>query len=201
MENHQTFLDRLRLKVTDHELVLIDWAYIFAKYGHRNQKRDDGTRYFDHLRSTALILIDELQIFDSQMIMAALMHDMLEDSFLLNMERIKVIFGQEVAYAVMLLSLPEMDESIFTSKQDRLEAYHQTILNSPPKVMIIKLCDRLHNLRTMPSCTPEKIKRKAEETREHYVPLIDLLQKDYPQIAAKLKIEYDKALAQLPETV
>lgn len=198
MENHQTFLNRLKLKVTNRELIFIDWAYINAKYGHRNQKRDDGTRYFDHLRATALILIDELQIFDSEMIIAALMHDMLEDSFLFDEERIRVLFGDEVSKMVMLLSMPKMDETIFKYKEDRLETYHETIKNSPLKVVIIKLCDRLHNLRTMPNCTPQKIKRKTQETIKHYIPLIGLLDNDYPQIARIFRAEYRKAMSQLP---
>lgn len=200
MENHQKFLDRLKLKVTGRELVLIDWAYINAKYGHRNQKRDDGTRYFDHLRSTALILIDELQIFDTEMIIAALMHDMLEDSFLFDEERIRVLFGDEVAKMVMLLSMPKMDEKLFKSKAQRLRVYHHRIKNSPLKVVIIKLCDRLHNLRTMPNCTPEKIKRKSAETIKHYIPLIKLLEDGYPEVAKRFHLKYEQAMSKLPKT-
>ncbi len=150
-ENHQSFLDRLKLKVTDRELVLIDWAYINAKYGHRNQQRDDGSRYFDHLRSVALILIDELEIFDAEMIMAALLHDILEDSYLFDKKRIKILFGKKVAKMVTLLSIPKMDSAVFSSKDERLSVYHQAIAGSPQRVIIIKLCDRLHNLRTLPT--------------------------------------------------
>jgi len=199
-ENHEKFINRLRLKVTDRELVLIDWAYINAKYGHRNQQRDDGSRYFDHLRSTALILIDELKIFDSEMIISALMHDMLEDSFLFDTKRIKILCGKKVAKMVNQLSMPEMNIKIFKSKKDRLDHYHATIKKSPLKVIIIKLCDRLHNLRTMNNCPPEKRKRKTKETLDHYLPLIRLLNNDYPEIATIFYHEYEKSLDELTKT-
>lgn len=199
-ENHESFLNRLKLKVTSRELILIDWAYINAKYAHRNQKRDDGSRYFDHLRATALILIDELKIFDTEMIIAALMHDILEDSFLFDAERIKILFGKEVAKMVTALSMPEMDIRTFKSKKDRLRHYHRTIKDSPFKVIIIKLCDRLHNLRTMKTCTPEKRKRKTKETLDHYLPLIKLLNNDYPETAKIFYHEYEKSLDELKKT-
>lgn len=196
IENHASFLERLRLKVTDQELILIDWAYVNAKYGHQRQKRDSGERYFEHLRAVALILIDELEIYDSEMIQTALMHDMLEDSYLLDEARIEFLFGPHVLKMVSDLSMPPLDQ--FKSKKERLDLYHPQIRNSGIKTMIVKLCDRLHNLRTLGSCIAEKQQRKSLETVEHYVPLIELIKiGGYPEVAKVFAREFAKELTNL----
>jgi len=202
MENHASFLKRLeRLvdekKITRRQFVITDWAYINAKYGHRNQKRDDGTRYFEHLRATALILIDELKIYDPEMIQTALMHYMLEDSYLLDKERIKILFGPNVAGMVFTISMPPESDERFSSKQERLDFYHERMKYSPIKIKIIKLCDRLHNSRTLGNCTPEKKRRKIAETIEHYLPLIEDVAIEYPGISRVLRREFNLAIANL----
>jgi len=71
-EDHESFLRRFRLKISPTGIEKLDYAYDMAKYGHRNQFREDETRYFEHVRSTAIILVDELAVTDVEMIIAAL---------------------------------------------------------------------------------------------------------------------------------
>jgi len=172
LKNHQKFLDRLRGPITDHELLLVDFAYDLAKYGHREQFRDSGEQYFEHCRETALILMDELEIFNPDLIIAALLHDMLEDNFLLTPARIALIFGDRISEMVSTLTKPKKTDKRFTADRERHEFYFRQIGRAAAEVKVLKLCDRLHNLRTLDQCAPEKRQRKLLETRQRYLPLL-----------------------------
>src|SRR5690349_20108516 len=82
---------------------LVMMAYRFAKYGHRGQERDGGGRYFDHPRDVSVILLRQ-GIQDHEVIIAALLHDVMEDSFILTWEDLEHIFGSRVCGIVKLLS-------------------------------------------------------------------------------------------------
>jgi GTP pyrophosphokinase len=198
-EDHASFLGRFRLKVTPTDLKRLDMAYDMAKYGHRNQFRESGERYFEHVRSTAIILVDELEVYDVELVMSALLHDMLEDSFLLKGDRIEMIFGSRVAHITAEVSKLPKDDPRFTSPQQRLNFYHQQIKSSNWEVKLVKLADRLHNLRTLESCSPDKRRRKLTETKRYYLPFIRDLASDYPETAKQLEIAFRQAIAQLKE--
>jgi guanosine-3',5'-bis(diphosphate) 3'-pyrophosphohydrolase len=195
-ENRNSFLERLGLKVAKKDIALIDVAYVQAKYGHRNQKRDSGERYFEHLRSVALILMDELNIFEPRMIIAALLHDILEDSHLFTRKSLAFIFGKKLAKMVFTLSVPPVGV-VFSTKEKALEQYHLRIKSASIKVIIIKLCDRLHNLRTLNNCSPEKIERKLKETKKHYLPLIGKIRDKYPLVADIFDVQFKLAIKNL----
>ena len=165
----ERFFDLLNMPPDNIEQVVA--AYGFSKYGHRNQKRDDGvTRVFEHARGTAEIIINKLKINDDwEIIVAALLHDIIEDSFILSEHRIIVNFGELVGHWVKLLT-KRPDVRYISCLQGC--GYWQ--------VLLIKLSDRLHNLRTLGNCSLEKRKRQVAETREHYIPLADLLIESLP---------------------
>lgn len=147
-----------------HQVML---AYRLAKYGHRNQMRDDGkTRFFAHPKSAALILIDELEIFDHEMITAELLHDMLEDSYLFMSSEewsdIEFIFGKVVANYVVLLTKDVAKEKYIK--------YIKRLRDSDEKSQVLKLVDRLHNVRSLKGCSRNKRKRKINETRRYFLP-------------------------------
>lgn len=196
-EDHASFLKRFRLKVTPTDLKRLDMAYDMAKYGHRNQFRESGERYFEHVRSTAIILIDELGVYDVELVMSALLHDMLEDSFLLKGDRTEMIFGARVAYITTTVSKLPKDDPRFTTAKQRLLFYYQQIKNGNWEVKLVKLADRLHNLRTLMSCSPEKQRRKLTETKRSYLPLIRDLSGDYPETARQLETAFRQAIARL----
>ena len=159
----------------------VDDAYMFAKYGHRGQKRDDGSRYFDHPRAVAEIVIDELKIVDNWMIVAAaLLHDILEDSYLFNESRLQFCFGAHVALWVKLLT---KEKGVDYYKRLRECVYWQ--------VLLVKLCDRLHNLRTLHNCSSKKQHWYIEETKKYHIPLADTLISLLPR-DAKWRGEYLK---------
>lgn len=163
--NSETFLAKLKWKVSEREIVRIERAYRESKYGHRGQPRDGGERYFEHPKGVALILIDELQIYDSDMIIAALLHDIIEDSYILKPKEIEEIFGEKVRYLVDTLSKKP------NSTQEDKQAYLEGIAQASTEVQIIKLADRLHNMRSIGSCTLDKQRRNLEETRNFFLPL------------------------------
>jgi len=79
-ENRQRFLDRLAGHFSIEDMRLIEYAYDLSKEAHRTHVRDSGERYFEHPREGALIIIDELKLYDRDLIIAFLLHDTGEDS-------------------------------------------------------------------------------------------------------------------------
>ncbi|MFA6475879.1 MAG: HD domain-containing protein [Candidatus Paceibacterota bacterium] len=192
---------RFRLKVTPTDLKRLDMAYDMAKYGHRNQFRESGERYFEHVRNTAIILVDELGVYDVELIMAALLHDILEDSFLLKGDRTEMIFGARVAYITTTVSKLPKDDPRFATPKQRLLFYHQQIKNGNWEVKLVKLADRLHNLRTLMSCSLEKQKRKLAETKRSYLPLVRDLSSDYRETAKQLETAFRQAIATVQKSI
>lgn len=200
-EDHGSFMQRFRLKVTQTDIERLDFAYDMAKYGHRNQFRESGARYFEHVRATAIILVDELGVTDAEVIIAALLHDMLEDSFLLTPDRIKVTFGERVATLVSAVTKPKKCDLRFTSDHERHLWYFKQLKTSSPEAKLLKLADRLQNMRTLDSCSSEKQSRKITETREVYLPLIADIAEIYPNRASYLSSQLEATLTKLSATL
>lgn len=196
-EDHGSFIKRFKLKMPPLDIAKIDYAYDMAKHGHRNQFRESGERYFEHVRATALILVDELGITDVEMIMAALLHDMLEDAFLLTPDRIKITFGERVARMICAVSKPRKNDPRFATNEERQEWYFKQIAQAGVEEKIVKLADRLHNLRTLNQCSREKQLRKIGETKTKYLPLLNDVRGSYPEIADYLVSSFTAVLADL----
>jgi len=145
------------------ELTLVKRAYELARNAHAGQMRDEGTPYILHPLRVATILSDELGLYSSKLACAALLHDVIEDSDVTR-EQLSVEFGDTVARIVWLLTkLP--DVSLF--------AYLTAIEGaSDIKAPVVKLCDRLDNLRfLMRSPKAEKKRRYIKTTEQYYLPL------------------------------
>ncbi len=162
--NRVQFMDRLKPYFTVSEMNDIEAAYFFCKYAHRGQKRDDGRRYFDHPRAVAWILIDELGIDDADVIIIALLHDLQEDSFIMTEERIEINFGRIVALGVRNMSKN-------TTAKDNY--WPRFLTFAQWRELVCKLADRLHNLRTLSVCKPDKQQRKLLETEAVIYPLFE----------------------------
>ncbi|MBQ9488048.1 MAG: bifunctional (p)ppGpp synthetase/guanosine-3',5'-bis(diphosphate) 3'-pyrophosphohydrolase [Selenomonadaceae bacterium] len=151
----------------------IDRAYLVAEEGHRGQTRISGEEYIHHPLSVAEILT-ELQM-DEAVICAALLHDVVEDT-LFTLDEIRDMFGDEVA--LLIDGVTKLGMIKFKSKEERqLETYRKMILATAQdiRVIIIKLADRLHNMRTLKFMRDDKRKRIARETMELYAPLANRL--------------------------
>ena len=151
------------------DLELIDRALRFSASAHRGQKRMSGEEFVSHSIAVATILIG--QFLDSTSIAAALLHDVVEDADVRG-EEIAQEFGPEVAGLVD--GLTKIAHLTFRSTaEEQVENYRKLLLSiaKDARVIIIKLADRLHNMRTLEHLPAEKRARIATETREIYAPL------------------------------
>jgi len=170
-ENRDSFFKRISwlFPKRDKRYKLIERAYNDAKDAFRGVYRaDKETRYFEHIRATALILIEYLRVKDHELIVAALLHDIVEDVPSWTTQRIENEYGEQVALLVDYLTKP--DESNYSSKQKRNELYHARFRFAPREFFLIKLADRFHNLYTLWNCSKQKQERKVEETEKYYLP-------------------------------
>jgi GTP pyrophosphokinase len=151
------------------DLELIDRALRYSASAHRGQKRMSGEDFVSHSIAVALILAE--QLLDSTSISAALLHDVVEDSDV-RTEDIAREFGAEVAGIVD--GLTKISSLTFrSSAEEQVENYRKLLLSiaRDARVIIIKLADRLHNMRTLEHLSPDRRQRIAQETREIYAPL------------------------------
>ena len=152
---------------------MIDRAYALAAKAHGNQRRRSGEPYICHPLSVAQILV-ELGM-DSESIAAALMHDVAEDTSV-GVTEIRQKFGDEVA--LLVDGVTKLTQIKFSNVEDRqAENLRKMLLamSQDVRVMIIKLCDRLHNMRTGDAWPEQKRRDKARETMEVYAPIANRL--------------------------
>jgi GTP diphosphokinase / guanosine-3',5'-bis(diphosphate) 3'-diphosphatase len=148
---------------------LLARAYQYSHRAHLGQKRFSGEDYVSHCVEVAKILAD-LQL-DSVTVASGLIHDVVEDTAV-GIEDVEREFGQEIAEIVDGLTkigtLPQ-----HSSQERQVENYRKLLLSvaKDARVIIIKLADRLHNMRTLEFLRPEKQRRIAQETRDLYAPL------------------------------
>ena len=157
----------------DADLKLIDKAYEVASKAHEGQVRASGEPYINHPLNVAAILA-ELQL-DDRAIAAAILHDVVEDTKLSN-DDIREQFGDEIE--LLVDGVTKIGQIYFQSKeQQQIEAYRKLIIATAKdlRVILIKLADRLHNMRTLKFMREDKRKRIAKETLDLYAPLANRL--------------------------
>lgn len=157
----------------DADLALIERAYLVAKEAHEGQIRASGEPYINHPLNVAAILA-ELQL-DDKTIAAAILHDVVEDT-IFTLDELKDMFGDEIA--LLIDGVTKIGQIFFKSKeQQQIEAYRKLIIATAKdlRVILIKLADRLHNMRTLKFMREDKRKRIAKETMELYAPLANRL--------------------------
>jgi GTP diphosphokinase / guanosine-3',5'-bis(diphosphate) 3'-diphosphatase len=167
---------------------LLNRAYVYAMQAHGHQKRASGDPFFSHPLEVAAILT-ELKLDDAT-IAAALLHDVIEDTDVTRAE-IDQKFGKEIGALVDgLTKIKKLD--LVTRKAEQAENFRKLLvaISSDIRVLLIKLADRLHNMRTLEHMKPESRRRVSEETLEIYAPLagrmgMQTLREELEQLAFK----------------
>ena len=166
-------IDSLIQKILDgekqYDLSKIVSAYELAEKYHHNQKRESGEPYITHPLAVAYILL-ELGM-DTDTICSALLHDVVEDTDC-TLEQLQKKFGTDVAMLVNGVTKLKKVET-FTKDEQKAENIRKILLamSEDIRVIIIKLADRLHNMRTLNFCKEEKRRTIAHETMNIYAPI------------------------------
>lgn len=183
-ELYQDLIDSIRKYHPSDDISLVEKAYRVATDAHKEQKRKSGEPYIIHPLCVAIVLAD-LEL-DKESIVAGILHDVVEDT-VMTQEEVAKEFGTEVALLVDgVTKLTQLSWSM-----DKVEIQAENLrkmflaMAKDIRVILIKLADRLHNMRTLQYMTPEKQREKARETMDIYAPIAHRLG------ISKIKIELD----------
>jgi len=169
MMRQYDLIDRVRRYNPKTNEALLDRAYVYAMKAHGEQMRASGDPYFSHPLEVAAILTD-LKLDDAT-IAAALLHDTIEDTETTRSE-IDSLFGRDIGVLVEgLTKLKKLD--LVTKEAKQAENLRKLLLAiaDDVRVLLVKLADRLHNMRTLEHMAPEARRRVAQETLDIYAPL------------------------------
>lgn len=169
MMRQYELVERVRRYNPDTDEVLLNRAYVYAMKAHGAQVRASGDPYFSHPLEVAAILTD--MKLDDATIVAAVLHDVIEDTDSTR-EEVDRIFGEEIGDLVEgLTKLKRLD--LVSKRAVQAENFRKLLLAiaADVRVLLVKLADRLHNMRTLHFVAPEKRARIAEETLDIYAPL------------------------------
>jgi (p)ppGpp synthase/HD superfamily hydrolase len=163
-------VERVKAYDPDADEALLNKAYVYAMKAHGKQFRASGDPYFAHPLEVAAILTD-LKL-DPATIVTALLHDTVEDTYV-TIDDVKENFGQEIADLVDgVTKLSQLE--LFSERTKQAENFRKLMLamSNDIRVLLVKLADRLHNMRTLNFISkPDKRRRIAQETVDIYAPL------------------------------
>ena len=181
---YQELISSVRKYHPSTDISMIEKAYKVASEAHKDQKRKSGEPYIIHPLCVAIILAD-LEL-DKETIVAGLLHDAVEDTWM-TYEEVEKEFGGEVA--LLVDGVTKIGQLSYSS--DKVEMQAESLrkmflaMAKDIRVIMIKLADRLHNMRTLQYMTPAKQQEKARETMDIYAPIAQRLG------ISKIKVELD----------
>ncbi|WP_372873784.1 bifunctional GTP diphosphokinase/guanosine-3',5'-bis pyrophosphate 3'-pyrophosphohydrolase [Pseudomonas sp.] len=173
MPSIDAFADRLSGYLDNDQVNLVRRAYFYAEQAHDGQRRRSGEAYVTHPLAVANILAD--MHMDHQSLMAAMLHDVIEDTGIAK-EALNTQFGETVAELVDGVS--KLTQMNFETKAEAQAENFQKMAMAMARdirVILVKLADRLHNMRTLEVLSGEKRRRIAKETLEIYAPIANRL--------------------------
>jgi GTP pyrophosphokinase len=170
---YEKLMEAIRASGRAYNLEMIDQAYGMADDAHKGICRRSGEPYICHPLAVARLVLD--LGMDSESIAASLLHDVVEDTPI-TVEQVKSGFGEEVALLVDgVTKLTKIKFSSIEEQQSENLRKMLLAMSRDVRVMIIKLCDRLHNMRTGDAWPEQKRRDKARETMEVYAPIANRL--------------------------
>lgn len=166
---YRELIEKIKTYHPSKDFEMVEKAFSLAENAHKEQKRKSGEPYIIHPLKVAYILA-ELEL-DMESIVAGILHDMIEDTEY-SYEDISNLFSEEIA--VLVDGVTKLGKLSYSTKEEiQAENYRKMFLAMAKdiRVILIKLADRLHNMRTLNYMTPEKQREKAQETLDIYAPL------------------------------
>ena len=166
----EELIEKIRRYHPDDDMDLVRRAYAFSEQAHREQRRKSGDPYFVHPCAVAVILADLM--LDATTIAAGLLHDCVEDVECITTQTIREMFGQDVE--LLVDGVTKLSKLNFSSREEQqAESLRKMFLAMAKdiRVVLIKLADRLHNMRTLKYQRPERQVPIARETLDIYAPL------------------------------
>ena len=170
--NVDQLLGRMCCKCNEEDLRRLRTAFEFAREAHSPQKRKSGEPYIIHPVNVARIVAEELELGVDPVI-AAFLHDVVEDTPY-TIEDIKDRFGEDVAFLVGVVTKEKKDKYVQSKQVDNFRQILAS-MQYDVRALLIKLADRLHNMRTLSSMRPDKQMKIAGETDYFYAPLANRL--------------------------
>src|SRR5262245_49283810 len=173
MIRFEDLLEKVRAYSPDADLELLRRAYVFTAFEHKGQVRHSGEPYLIHPLAVADFLAD--MKLDVVAIAAGLLHDVVEDT-LTTIDRIRQLFGPEVAHVVE--GVTKLSAIPFSSIEERqAENFRKMLLAMVDdiRVILVKLADRLHNMRTLEHLPEDRRQKIARETLDIYAPIANRL--------------------------
>ena len=173
MIRFEDLVDKVRATNPEADIELLRRAYVFSAFEHKGQVRHSGEPYLVHPLEVADVLAD--MKLDVVAIAAGLLHDIVEDTQT-PIERIKELFGADVAHVVE--GVTKLGAISFSSNEERqAENFRKMLLAMVDdiRVILVKLADRLHNMRTLHHLPEERRVKIAQETRDIYAPIANRL--------------------------
>ena len=188
---YQSLIRRVRQYHPSADISMIEKAYKIAKQAHEGQKRKSGEPYIIHPLWVGIILAD-LEM-DKETIVAGILHDAVEDT-VMTRDDIEREFGAEVA--LLVEGVTKLGQLSYSKDVDKMELQAENLrkmflaMSKDIRVIIVKLADRLHNMRTAQFWPPHKQKEKARETMDIYAPIaqrlgISKIKKELDDLALK----------------
>ena len=159
-------------RVDEKQMNLLHEAYDFAAYAHKDQLRKSGEPYISHPVAVARIVAEELELGASP-VMAAFLHDVVEDCPY-NIDEIRERFGDDVAFLVGVVTKQKKAQYDQSKQVDNFRQMLSSV-QFDVRAILVKLADRLHNMRTLSSMRPDKQMKIASETDYFYAPLANRL--------------------------
>jgi (p)ppGpp synthase/HD superfamily hydrolase len=179
-------------------------GYRLMYRAHDHELRQDGRKYSTHPEEVTQIILYEWLVSDLRTALGALLHDTREikhPRILITRELLSREFGADVEADNFALTRKAYDKT----KKETLPLFIQRIVRRGWRMVLVKLADRLHNLRTLGVCSIEKQHRVYHETMQHYLPLIltleHLLPTNLKPVAARVRGSFDETLARVHKRI
>ena len=171
-ESIASLFANLEQRISAEDMQRVRDAYALAAEAHKEQRRKTGEPYIIHPIAVARIVAEELEL-GANPVIAAFLHDVVEDTDY-TIEEIRERFGDDVAFLVGVVTKRKKDKY---EKSKQVDNYHQILasVQYDVRAILVKLADRLHNMRTLASMRPDKQMKIAGETDYFYAPLANRL--------------------------